>query len=144
MTVAGNLARYVGALTLLGVGAVHIDQYTGVYYSVIPVIGPLFLLNFAFATVVGLALLAPVQRLPRFGPWLPALLALTGIGISVGAIVSVVISESSTLFGFHEAGYRAAIDVALALEALTILLLGFHLAQVVRTPPRTHAEPATA
>ena len=45
-------ARYAGALALLAVGLVHLQQYLKLY-SEIPTIGPLFLLNFAGATALG-------------------------------------------------------------------------------------------
>src|SRR5437867_4449622 len=61
--------RALGALSLLAVGAVHLQQYVTLY-SAIPTIGTLFVLNFAGATALGLGLLAPVERwLPRWsGP----------------------------------------------------------------------------
>jgi hypothetical protein len=57
------LARILGALALLVVGAVHLQQFLSLY-SEIPTIGTLFVLNFAGATVIGLGLLSPVERLP--------------------------------------------------------------------------------
>ncbi|MCL6441374.1 MAG: hypothetical protein K6T27_07765, partial [Thermoleophilum sp.] len=56
------VVRALGALSLLAVGAVHLQQYLSLY-SAIPTIGALFLLNFAGATAIGLGLLAPVERL---------------------------------------------------------------------------------
>jgi hypothetical protein len=55
-------ARVLGALSLLAVGAVHLQQYFELY-SDIPTIGTLFVLNFVGATIVGLGLLGPVERL---------------------------------------------------------------------------------
>ena len=46
-------ARVLGALSLLAVGAVHLQQYFELYYD-IPTIGKLFVLNFVGATIVGL------------------------------------------------------------------------------------------
>ena len=46
--------RLVAAISLLAVGVVHIQQYIGEDYRVIPTIGPLFLLNFIGGTVLGL------------------------------------------------------------------------------------------
>ena len=66
--------RVLGALSLLAVGAVHLQQYDALY-SAIPTIGTLFVLNFAGATAIGLGLLLPVERLfGRLGGVLPALL----------------------------------------------------------------------
>lgn len=44
-------ARILGALSVLAVGAVHLQQYDYLY-STIPTIGTLFLLNFAGATAI--------------------------------------------------------------------------------------------
>ena len=60
-----HATRFLGALSLLAVGAVHLQQYDYLY-STIPTIGTLFLLNFAGATVIGLGLLAPVGLLGSF------------------------------------------------------------------------------
>jgi hypothetical protein len=119
-----SIARYVGALSLLAAGAVHLQQYYAVYYRVIPVIGPLFVANFVIAVVLGVALLAPVQsRLPG----LHGLAAIGGILFAAGTIIGLEISESRTLFGFHEHGYRAAIVVSIAVEALAIVSLAAYL-----------------
>jgi hypothetical protein len=59
--------RTVGALSLLAVGSIHFQQYL-YFYSAIPTIGTLFVLNLVGATVLGLGLLAPVERfLGRWG-----------------------------------------------------------------------------
>ena len=55
-----QVVRAVGALSLLAVGAVHLQQYLYLY-SAIPTIGTLFVLNFVGATAIGLGLLAPVE-----------------------------------------------------------------------------------
>src|ERR1700752_4740790 len=54
--------RLLAAISLLAVGAVHIQQYIVVDYRGIPTIGPLFLLNFIGGTVLGLYFLVPVSR----------------------------------------------------------------------------------
>src|SRR5436305_13625887 len=40
-----RIARAVDALAMLVVGGVHLEQYTVAYFSVIPTIGALFLVN---------------------------------------------------------------------------------------------------
>jgi hypothetical protein len=117
----GTALRMLGALTLLVVGAVHLEQYFRVHFNVVPVIGPMFLLNFAGATVLALGLLLPVRRLH-------GLLALGGIGVGLASIVFLEISEHRPLFGFEDYGYRPAIVVALAAEALTAIFLSVYLA----------------
>ena len=119
-----SVARYVGALSLLAAGAVHLQQYYAVYYSVIPTIGPLFVANFVVAAVLGVALLAPVQNR---APGVHSLAAIGGILFAAGTIIALAISESRTLFGFHEHGYRAAIVVSIAVEAAAIVSLAAYL-----------------
>jgi hypothetical protein len=119
--------RYLGAAALLGVGIVHLQQYDGAHYSAIPTIGTLFLLNFVSAAVVAAGLLAPLERgFPRLRRQILGGLAAAGIGIALGALVALLISEQTPLFGFMEGGYRQAIVIAIVLEiATTVLLTGF-------------------
>ena len=121
-------ARFLGALSLLAVGAVHLQQYTYLY-STIPTIGTLFLLNFAGATVLGLGLLVPVERmLGRLGGHCVTLLALGGAGLAATAFVFLLIAERTPLFGFQEPGYDpAAITASRVAELLTVGLLGSFL-----------------
>lgn len=120
-----QLLRFAGALALLGVGIDHIVEYYGDSYSVIPTIGTLFALNFASATIVTAGLLAPVRRLAgRWADAILALLAISGIGIAVGSLIGLLLSENGGLFGFAEQGYREAIVVSIVFEVATILLLG--------------------
>jgi ABC-type antimicrobial peptide transport system permease subunit len=127
--VIARLGRYLGALTLIGVGVDHIQQYSVDSYSAIPTIGTLCALNFASATVVGMGLVAPVRRLAgRWADAVLAVLAVSGIGIAAGSLAGLLISESSGLFGFMEQGYRAAIVTSIVLEVVTVFLLGAFLA----------------
>lgn len=142
---AAQAARYLAAVLLIAAGAVHLQQYFAVYYRVIPVIGPLFVANFAIAVLLGLALLAPIERLGR---WLPPLAAAGGIGFAAGTIIALQISESGTLFGFHEHGYRTAIVLSIAFQGAAIVLLASYLAAVAlrraagRRSSRAHANAA--
>jgi hypothetical protein len=126
--------RVLGALSVLAVGAVHLQQYVSLY-STIPTIGTLFVLNFVGATVIGLGLLAPVERvLGRLGGATVALLALAGIALAATAFVFLLISEHTPLFGFMEPGYDpAGILASRVAEASTVLFLGgFLVARFVR------------
>jgi hypothetical protein len=126
--------RVLGASSLFAVGAVHLQQYFTLYSS-IPTIGTLFVLNFVGATVIGLGLLAPVERLSgRLGSALPALLALGGIILAATAFVFLFISERTPLFGFMEPGYDpTAILASRVAEAVTVLFLaGFLLVRFGR------------
>jgi hypothetical protein len=122
---AADVARVLGAMSLLAMGAIHLQQYLELY-SEIPTIGTLFALNFVGATVVGLALLAPVERV--LGRGLFVLLALAGISQAATAFVFLFISERTPLFGFQEPGYDpAAILVSRVTEVATVVLLGAFL-----------------
>jgi hypothetical protein len=130
-------ARVLGALSLLAVGAVHLQQYFELY-SDIPTIGALFALNFVGATIVGLGLLAPVERVVgRLGGAVLALLALAGIAQAATASVFLYISERTPLFGFMEPGYDPeAILAARIAEGATVVLLGiFTVARFLRRVP---------
>ena len=120
-----RVMRRLGGLAVLAGGAVHLQQYLGADYRVIPTIGPLFLLNAVGSGIVGLALLMPLERIStgRRLNLAVALLALAGVIIALGSLVALYISETGALFGFSESGYRAAIIVAIVAEVLTLLLL---------------------
>jgi hypothetical protein len=122
-------ARFLGAVSLLAVGAVHLQQYEFLY-SAIPTIGTLFLLNFAGATLIGLGLLAPLERLlGRLGRAAVSLLALGGAAQAATAFVFLLISERTPLFGFQEPGYDPpALMASRVAELVTVGLLGSFLA----------------
>jgi hypothetical protein len=121
--------RVTGALSLLAVGAVHLQQYVELY-SVIPTIGTLFLLNFVGATALGLGLLVPVERLfGRFGAAALALVTVGGIALAATTFAFLLISERTPLFGFMEPGYDpAAIMASRAAELATVFFLSAFLA----------------
>jgi hypothetical protein len=125
----GPAARVLGALSVLAVGAVHLQQYDYLY-SAIPTIGTLFLLNFAGASAIGLGLLAPLERLlGRLGATAHALLALGGIGLAATAFVFLLIAERTPVFGFQEPGYDpTAIMASRVSEIVTVIALGGYLA----------------
>ena len=131
--VAGEIARYLGAVSILIVGAIHAQQYYDAYFSVVPTIGTLFLLSFIGAGVVGAVLLAPIRRFGRrSGDLILALAALGAIGIAVGTFVSLLVSEYTPLFGFMESGYRLAVVLTLVFDSLTTAFLGFFLVFIAR------------
>lgn len=132
-------ARVLGALALLAVGAVHLQQYLELYSS-IPTIGTLFLLNFVGASLVGLGLLSPLEHLlGRLRGTILALLALAGLVQAATAFVFLFISERTPLFGFMEPGYDpGAILAARIAEAATVVFLGAFLwARFLRRTPTT-------
>src|SRR5947199_4644610 len=98
-----QLMRRAGAIAIIVVGAVHLQQYLGDYQS-IPTIGPLFLLNAIGSAAVAVGLLLPIEKWlgQRRGEIAVGLLALGGVAIALGALTSLYIAETSTLFGFSE------------------------------------------
>jgi hypothetical protein len=127
--------RVLGALATLAVGALHLQQYLTLY-SEVPTIGTLFVLNFGGATVLGAALLTPIERVAgRLGRATPALAAIAAIGLATTSFAFLLISEHTPLFGFKEPGYDpAGIAAARISEIATVVLLGAFL--VARTSQR--------
>jgi hypothetical protein len=122
------LARGVGALAVLAVGAIHLQQYYGPY-AAIPTIGTLFVVNFVAAMVIGVALLLPLEHLAgRAAGAAVALVTAGGIALAGGSFVLLLISERRPLFGFREPGYDpTAIDLARATEIAAVVLLSVSL-----------------
>jgi hypothetical protein len=126
-SIIARFALYLGAAAVLATGVLHIQQYYGQNYSTIPTIGTLFFLNFVSAVVVAIGLVAPLGRVAgRYTDAIRALFAVGGIGIAVGSLVGLFVSESGGLFGFMENGYRTAIVLAIVAEvAATVFLVIF-------------------
>jgi len=128
-------ARALGAVLLLFVGADHYYEYSVGQYSVLPTIGKLFLLNFVSATVVGLFLLVPLDRIShRYGEAALNVLTVSGFGIAATSLAALLVSEQTPLFGWMEPNYRPAILVAITSEAaaavsLALLLVLTHRAK---------------
>jgi hypothetical protein len=91
-------------------------------YSHVTVIGPLFLLNeISSGVVIALLLL---RR-----PWL---FALSALGISVGAVVSIVISHTTSLFGFAEHAYSTTATTIVVAECVAAVLVVIALGLAAR------------
>jgi hypothetical protein len=123
-------ALYLGALSVLAIGVVHIQQYYDQDYSTIPTIGTLFFLNFVAAVVIAIGLIAPLGRLAgRNADAIRSVFAIGGIGLGVLSLAALFVSEGSGLFGFVENGYRTAIVLAMVAEiAATVFLVIFLVA----------------
>ncbi len=118
-----------GAAGVLVTGADHLYEYAANGFSTVPTIGTLFLLNFIASTVVGVGLLLPLRRITRrFGDSARALLALAGIGIAAMSLVALWVSETSSLFGFTDSGFRTTIVVAIIAESTAVVALTAYLA----------------
>jgi hypothetical protein len=123
-TILAQLALVLGAAGVLATGADHLYEYWANQFSTVPTIGTLFLLNFISATVVGVALLLPLRRLiPRHAASLRALLAIGGIGIGAASLIALWISETSSLFGFTDSGFRPTILAAIVSESVAVVAL---------------------
>jgi hypothetical protein len=131
LELSGEIARYLGAVSILIVGAIHAQQYYDAYFSAVPTIGTLFLLSFIGAAGVGAVLFAPVRLLGRrTGDLILALAAVGAIGIALGTLASLLVSEYTPVFGFMESGYRLAIMLTLLFDSLTTAFLGLFLLAV--------------
>ena len=129
-----EIARYLGAISVVVVGVIHAQQYYYDYFSVVPTIGTLFLLSFVGSGLVGATLMLPVRRLGRnIGDLILALAALSGIGIALGSLVALLISEYTPLFGFMESGYRLAVVLTLIFDTLTSCLLALFVVALARS-----------
>jgi hypothetical protein len=118
------ILRLIAAVSLFAVGAVHIQQYAANNYSTVPTIGPLFLVNFIGATVLGFYFLVPAgPRAGRLRFLIDTAAALTGWLVAGGALVGLLISEHTPLFGLMEHGYRFAIQFAIVSEAVAVVTL---------------------
>jgi len=130
--VAREVSRYLGAVALLLVAAIHAQQYYDAYFSAVPTIGTLFMLNVIGAGAAGLVLLAPLGLLrARLADVILVGGVLTGIAVAAGSFVALILSEYRPLFGFMESGYRLAIVLSLLFEGLAMLLLAFFVVALV-------------
>jgi hypothetical protein len=119
------LARRLGAVAILATGAIHLQQYVVEDFRGIPTIQVLFLLNAIGSGVVGILLLAPLDRvLPgRRADAAIALLAALGLTIAIGSLVALVISENGSLFGLRASRYSTPAVLATVAESAAVLLL---------------------
>ncbi len=117
----------LGALSLAGEAAVHVQQYASLLH-VVRWIGPLFLANAvaSVVTIIGLA-----YRRTR------ALAALAGVAISALALGSLVVSYGHGLFGWQEGGFRTAVAIAVTTEICAAILLS---AALTAAAVRRHAQ----
>jgi len=115
--------RLLAVALLLVEGAIHLQQVEGPL-SAVPTINTLFTLNAIGAAVIGLLLAGSRQRVAVLG-------ALAGLGLTLGALVSLAITRADTLFDYSEPMLRTAVTLAAAVELATVLALsGFVLARL--------------
>jgi hypothetical protein len=125
------IALYLGAASLVVSGVEHIHQYFANDYRTIPTIGRLFVLNFVSAVVVAAGLIAPIGLVTRrYANAIRAALAVAGIGIAALSLGALYISESSSLFGFTENGFREPIVVSIVSEVAAVVFLVVYLVAI--------------
>lgn len=120
---ASDALRVLAVVLLLVEGGIHLQQYIGPLNNV-PTINTLFVLNAVGAAVLALGLAASRQLVA-------VLAALSAIGLTLGALVSLAISRASTLFDYSEPTLRDAVTFAAVIELAAVLALaGFLLARL--------------
>jgi len=102
--------RLVGALFTLIVGVIHLEQWLD-FINKVPTIGELFILNALGAGSIAIAMAIPRLRL---------LAALGGIGLSMGAIISLIISMNGSLFDYSEPTFRTPVVLSLIAEVVAV------------------------
>ena len=112
ITPTSLVSHVLAAVCFAVAGYLHVRLFYGGYREV-AVVGPLFLLN-GVGTLVALLFLV-LKRI--------ALYALGVLTICVGAIVSILISHSTSFFGFAEGGYDATATVIVATEIAAVVLV---------------------
>jgi hypothetical protein len=84
-------------------------------------------------------MLLPLRSItPRFADPVRTMLALSGIGIAAASLLGLWISETSSLFGFMDYGFRPTIVAAIVAEATAIVSLTAYLALAGIHVPRAH------
>lgn len=107
--------RYAAIALLLFQGGIHLQQYEGPLNPV-PTISTLFVLNAIGAAAIALMLASSRGHLAVLG-------ALQGLGLTLGALVSLAISRESTLFDYTEPTLRAAVTLTTIVELAAVLVL---------------------
>ncbi|MBA3328264.1 MAG: hypothetical protein H0T43_08180 [Solirubrobacterales bacterium] len=110
-----DLLRFAAIAFLLLEGGIHLQQYEGPLNPV-PTISTLFVLNAVAAAAISLALAASRRHVA-------VLAALAGLGLTLGALVSLAISRASVLFDYTEPTLRAGVTFALVAELGAVLAL---------------------
>ena len=129
---AGRPSRVVWALLIAAAAAVGVAGYLHGHlfwegYSHVGVVGPLFWLN-----VVGSGVVIAMLLLGR-----PLLFALGAFSISLGSIASILISHSTSFFGFAEHRYdsQATAIVVAEIVAAALVLIALAIARTSIVTP---------
>jgi hypothetical protein len=107
--------RVIAVALLLVEGAIHLQQYEGPLNAV-PTINTLFVLNAIGAAAIALVLAGSRGVVSVLG-------SLAGLGLTLGALVSLAISRAGTLFDYSEPTLRAAVSLAAFVELAVVAAL---------------------
>lgn len=118
--------RYLAAVLVLVVGAVHYQQYVD-FLSEVKTIDVLFLLNAAGGAALAVGLLWNDQTLNR-------LCAFGAIPLCLGSLVSIVLAMGGGIFGYQEPDWRTPVIIAVAVEVAAPPVLVAYLARARRLP----------
>lgn len=116
---AADGLRLLAVALLLAEGAIHLQQYVGPLNAV-PTINTLFVLNAVGAAAIALAVAGSRGLVAVLG-------SLAGLGLTLGALVSLAISRTGTLFDYAEPMLRASVVSAAAVELAVVLALAAYL-----------------
>jgi hypothetical protein len=105
----------IAVALLLVEGAIHLQQYEGPLNAV-PTIGTLFVLNAIGAAAIAIAL-AGSRAMGS------VLAAFAGLGLTLGALVSLAISRADILFAYSEPTLRPAVTFAAFVELAAVVAL---------------------
>lgn len=107
--------RVLAVALLLVEGAIHLQQYEGPLRAV-PTISTLFVLNAAGAAVIALV----IAGSRGYGA---VLSSFAGLGLTLGALVSLAITRTGTLFAYSEPTLRPAVVYAAVVEVAVVVAL---------------------
>jgi hypothetical protein len=111
--------RLLAVTLLLAEGGIHLQQFEGPLNAV-PTINALFVLNAVGAAGVALALAG--------SRGVVAILAsLAALGLTIGALVSLAITRTGTLFDYSEPTLRTAVVLAAVIELAVVLAVAAFL-----------------
>jgi hypothetical protein len=111
--------RLLAIALLLAEGAIHLQQYEGPLNAV-PTISTLFVLNAIGAAAIALMIAGSRNLVAILG-------SLAGIGLTLGALVSLAITRTGTLFDYSEPTLRPAVVYAAVVELAVVLALACFL-----------------
>ncbi|HEY1537903.1 MAG TPA: hypothetical protein VGF63_00790 [Solirubrobacteraceae bacterium] len=111
--------RLAAVALLLVEGAIHLQQYEGPLHAV-PTIDTLFVVNAVAAAAIALVLAGSRG-------FVAVLASLAAVGMTLGALVSLAVTRTGTLFDYSEPTLRTAVVLAACVELAVVLALAAFL-----------------